>query len=464
MKENRKSSAFALFPFLLFIAIYLGAGIILNSQGVDMAFYQFPAPTALLLAIIVAFLVFKGSIEDKCKTFCEGVGGEDITIMCMIYLLAGAFATVAKTMGGVDSVVNLGLSVLPTSVVTAGLFLIACFMSLATGTSMGTLSALAPIGIGVVEVTGLSLPLMMGAIIGGSMFGDNLSFISDTTIAAARGQNVEMKDKFRLNFLIALPAAVLTIVMLAIFGRPDTALSMGDLSYNLLKVVPYLAVLVLAVIGMDVMLVMALGIGIAGVVGVATGSITIIEFAENIWSGITGMDQSFYLAFLIGGMTMMIKEQGGLDWLVQKLQKFMKSNVSAQFGIAALVGVLDAATTNNTVAIIIANPIAKDVSKEYQIDPRRTASLLDLWSCVVQGILPHGGQTLLACTLAATYGFNITPVQIIPYLWYCMLLGVFAILSTFIPFADGACRKDPWNWEYDCAESKVAEKKAALGK
>ena len=447
--ENKKANGWTLTPFILMMVLFL---------------LGFPMVTATLFAVALTFVFGKGTISEKFSVFAKGAGEEGVLIMLMIFALSGAFSSVATAMGGRDSVVNLGLSLVPTSLLLAGLFIIAMLMSTSCGTSMGTIAAITPIAVGVAEKANLNMVMLLGAVVGGAMFGDNLSFISDTTIAAARGQNVEMKDKFRLNFLIALPAAVLTIVMLAIFGRPDTALSMGDLSYNLLKVVPYLAVLVLAVIGMDVMLVMALGIGIAGVVGVATGSITIIEFAENIWSGITGMDQSFYLAFLIGGMTMMIKEQGGLDWLVQKLQKFMKSNVSAQFGIAALVGVLDAATTNNTVAIIIANPIAKDVSKEYKIDPRRTASLLDLWSCVVQGILPHGGQTLLACTLAATYGFNITPVQIIPYLWYCMLLGVFAILSTFIPFADGACRKDPWNWEYDCAESKVAEKKAALGK
>ena len=446
--ENKKANGWTLTPFIVMMALFL---------------FGFPMVSATLCAVAMTFAFGKGKISEKFSIFAKGAGDEGVLIMLMIFALSGAFSTVAKAMGGRDSVVNLGLSLVPTSLLLAGVFIIAMLMSVSCGTSMGTIAAITPIAVGVAEKANLNMVMLLGAVVGGAMFGDNLSFISDTTIAAARGQNVDMKDKFRLNFLIALPAAAITVVLLAIFGRPDTVLSMGDLSYNLLKVVPYVVVLVTALIGMDVMLVMALGIAVAGGVGIVTGSITIIEFAESIWAGVTDMDQSFYLAFLIGGMTEMIKEEGGLVWLVNKLQVFMKSNKTAQFGIAALVGVLDAATTNNTVAIIIANPIAKNVSKDYNIDPRRTASLLDLWSCVVQGILPHGGQTLLACTLAATYGLNISPVDVIPYLWYCFLLGVFAVLSTYIPFADGACRKDPWNWEYDCPESKVAEKKAALG-
>ena len=265
-----------------------------------------------------------------------------------------------------------------------------------------------------------------------------------------------MKDKFRLNFLIALPAAVITLILLCILGRPDTAVSMGDLSYSVVKVIPYLAVLVMAVIGVDVMLVMMVGIASAGVIGMATGVLTIHDFAQQIWTGITDMDQSFYLAVLVSGLAEMVKEQGGIEWLVVNMQKIMKSNKSAQLSIAALVGLADAAITNNTVAIIVSNPIAKDVSAQYKIDPRRTASLLDLFSCVVQGIIPHGGQTLLACTLAASYGVSATPISVIPYLWYPMLLGVFGVISIFVPYADGICRKDPWDWEHDCASSRLA--------
>ena len=463
MENQKKLGASAFLPLIVFLVLYVGCGITFTLLGVESPFGQFPRHVALLAGIAVALLLApKVKVSEKLDVFCQNMGNSGVMMIILIYLMAGGFQGAAAAMGGKSSVINLALHFIPVSLLVPGVFLMCCFISTAIGTSMGTIAAITPIAVGVAEKANLNMVMLLGAVVGGAMFGDNLSFISDTTIAAARGQNVEMKDKFRLNFLIALPAAIITLVLLCILGRPDTALDMGELSYSLVKVIPYVVVLALALIGMDVMLVMALGIASAALVGVATGSITIIQFAEAVWAGVIDMDQSFYLALLIGGMTAIIKEQGGLEWLVQKLQKVMKSNKSAQFGIAGLVGVLDAATTNNTVAIIIANPIAKDVSRDYDIDPRRTASLLDLWSCVVQGILPHGGQTLLACTLAATYGLSITPVDIIPYLWYPMLLGVFAVISVFVPFADSACCKDPWNWEYDCPESKVAEKKANM--
>ena len=455
MKETRKVSGLALFPFLLFIIIYLGAGIILNSQGVDMAFYQFPAPTALLLSIIVAFLVFKGSIDEKCKTFCEGVGGEDITIMCMIYLLAGAFATVAKTMGGVDSVVNLGLSVLPTSVVTAGLFMIACFMSLATGTSMGTLSALAPIGIGVVEATGLNLPLMMGAIIGGSMFGDNLSFISDTTIAATRSQGCEMRDKFKVNLSIALPAAVITFVLLLIFARGgSSAVEVG--SYSIIKVIPYLTVIVLALIGMNVFAVLTVGILFSGLVGMLFADMSFLAFAQAIYNGMLGMMEVFLTSIFIGGMAKMVEKEGGINWLLDKVTAFIKGPKSAEVGIAAMICLTDAAIANNTISIIVDGPIARGICEEHKIDPRRSASLLDLFSCVMQGAIPYGAQILLVGSLTAG---AVSAMDVIPCLWYQGLLAILAIVSIFVPFADRTLKKDPWNFEHWMPESKVKELK-----
>ena len=446
-KTTKKANGLALLPFVLFLALFLSG---------------FPMVTAVLFACVMAFFYGKGKISDKFSVFARGVADEGVIIMLMIFALSGAFSAVATAMGGRDAVVNLGLSLVPTQFLVAGCFVIAMLMSTACGTSMGTIAAITPIAVGVAQKGGLDMLILLGAVAGGAMFGDNLSMISDTTIAAARGQGVEMKDKFRLNFLIALPAAVITLVLLCIFGRPDTVVAMGDLSFNLIKVIPYVAVLALALLGMDVMLVMAIGIGAAGLVGLLPGAFTLADFAGSIWSGITDMDQSFYLAVLIAGLAEMVKEQGGIEWLIVSMQKIMKSNKSAQLSIAALVGLADAAITNNTVAIIVANPIAKDVSRQYDIDPRRTASLLDLFSCVVQGIIPHGGQTLLACTLAAAYGVTATPIDLIPYMWYPMLLGIFGVISVFVPYADGLCRRDPWNWEYDCAESNAAEKKARL--
>lgn len=444
---TKKANGLALLPFVLLMILFL------------CGFRMVPAT---ICGCVMAFFYGKGKISEKFSVFARGVADEGVIIMMIIFALSGAFSAVATAMGGRDAVVNLGLSLVPAQFLVGGCFIIAMVMSTACGTSMGTIAAITPIAVGVGQKAGLDMLILLGAVVGGAMFGDNLSMISDTTIAAARGQGVEMKDKFRLNFLIALPAAVITLVLLCIFGRPETIVPIEDLSFTFIKILPYFIVLVAALAGVDVMLSLGMGLASAAVIGVATGTFTIIDFSDSVWAGIVDMDQSFYLAIFIAGLSEMVKENGGMEWLVETMKKVMKSNRTAQLSIAALVGLIDAATTNNTVAIIIANPIAKDVSRQYDIDPRRTASLLDLFSCVVQGIIPHGGQTLLACTLAAAYGVTATPITIIPYMWYPMLMGVFGVLSVFIPWADGVCRKNPWNWEYDCAESNVAQKKAEL--
>ena len=286
--------------------------------------------------------------------------------------------------------------------------------------------------------------------------------ISDTTIAATRSQGCEMRDKFRVNFFIALPAALITLVVLLIMGRPETMPDMGVLEYSIIKVVPYLLVLILALVGMNVFLVLTIGIFAAGIVGLATGSLDIFGFAQSIWTGFTGMNEVFFLTLFCGGMSEMVTRNGGITWLIEKLRGMMKSNKSAQVGIAALVSLADCATANNTVAIVLSGSMAKDISHEYKVDPRRTASLLDVFSCVFQGIIPYGAQILTAAALTSAYGITMSPTDIIPRLWYCWILAIVGILSIFVPFADGICRKDPWNWEYDVAESGVAAKKAAL--
>ena len=465
--NNKKANGLALLPFLVFIVVYMGAGLYYQSKGVDMAFYQFPSVTAMFLAVLVAFIMFKGSINEKFDTFAKGAANVDVLTMLIIYILAGAFATVAAEMGGRDATVNLGLSLVPVQFLAAGLFVIAAFMGTATGTSMGTISAITPIAVGVAEKGGLNMMVVLGAVIGGAMFGDNLSMISDTTIAATRSQHCEMRDKFRVNFLTALPAALVTIVVLLIVGRPETVTEIGDLSYSFIKVIPYLLVLILALVGMNVFLVLTIGIFAAGIVGIATGAINLAGFAQAVYNGFCGMNEVFFLTLLCGGMSELIAKNGGIEWIIQKLGKVMKGNKSAQVGIAAMVSLCDCATANNTVAIIVAGDMAREVSHEYKVDPRRTASLLDMFSCVFQGIIPYGAQLLVACSLCnatVTNGTIISPANILGSLWYCWFLAAFGILSIFIPFADGICRKDPWNWEYDCAESNVAAKKALLEK
>ena len=459
---EKKGKGSALLPFLLFIVIYLGAGLYFQAQGVEMAFYQFPSVTAMFIALLLAFCQGKGTIDQKFTVFAKGAANENVLTMLMIYILAGAFSTVASAMGDVDATVNLGLSVIPVHFLAAGVFVISAFMGTATGTSMGTISAIVPIAVGVAEKGGLSLPLFLGACVGGAMFGDNLSMISDTTIAATRTQGCQLRDKFRVNFLIALPAAIITIIVLLVVGRPETVTEMGNLSFNVIKVIPYLAVLVLALIGMNVFLVLTIGIFAAGIIGLALGDLDIPLFAQSIWNGFTGMNEVFFLSLFCGGMSEMIAHNGGITWLIEKLGRMMKGNKSAQVGVAALVSLADCATANNTVAIIVSGPMAKNMSRIHKVDPRRTASLLDVFSCVLQGMIPWGAQLLTAASLTTIYGVTMNPIDILPYMWYCWILAAVGILSIFIPFADGICRKDPWNWEYDVAESGVAAKKASL--
>ena len=453
-----KANGAALLPFIVFVLVYLATGIILNAMGVEMAFYQVAAPVCILPAIILAFIMFEGSIDDKFNDFVRGCGNENIIIMCLIYILAGAFATVSKASGGVDSVVNFALSLIPVQYITAGIFLISCFISISTGTSVGTISAVGPIAVGLATKGNLSLPLVLGALVGGAMFGDNLSVISDTTIAATRTQNVGMKDKFRANIKIAIPAAVITFIVLLIVGKPEGKVVLDDLSYKLILIIPYLFVLISALAGMNVFLVLTSGIILSGIIGIFTGGLTMMTFAQKIFDGFSGMFEIFLLSLLTGGLSYMVSSNGGIEWLVQKIRSFAKDVKSAEISIALLTLVTDAATANNTVAIIIDGPVAKEISKDFKVDPRRSASFLDTFSCVMQGIIPYGAQILIAAGLTKELGaLAVSPVQIIPFLWYQALLAVFAILSIFMRFADS---KDKWDFENDVplVDSKTSTK------
>lgn len=445
----------ALIPFLTFILIYLGAGLIMQFQGVEMAFYQFPSVVAIFLATLIAFIINKGTINEKFSIFAKGAGSEDIMTMLIIYLLAGAFSAVSKAMGGVDSTVNMGLSLISPQYITVGIFIMSAFLSLATGTSVGTISAIVPIALGVIDKTGLSLPLVMGACLGGAMFGDNLSMISDTTISATRTQGCKLKDKFKLNFVIAFPAAIITIVLLLIFGKPETTVALQNLDFNIIKVLPYLLVLILALAGINVFFVLTMGILTSGVIGIFYGDLTLLTYAQEIWTGFSGMIEVFLLSLFCGGLAELTQHYGGITWLMNKLSKLMKSKKSAQVGIAALVSIADMAVANNTVAIIISGPIAKDVSKQYKIDPRKTASLLDIFSCIFQGLIPYGAQFLI---IGGLTGGLMNPLSLIANMWYIHILAIFAVIAIFVPFSEKACKKDPWNFEYNCTQSEVSTK------
>ena len=429
-KIENKASFKGLIPFLVFILLYLGTGIFLNMQGVELAFYQLPGPVAAFAGIVVAFIIFRGSITEKFNTFLEGCGHPDIITMCIIYLLAGAFAVVSKAMGGVDSTVNLGITYIPPHYIAVGLFVIGAFISTATGTSVGAIVALGPIAVGLGEKSGVPMPLILAAVMGGAMFGDNLSVISDTTIAATKTQGVEMRDKFRINLYIALPAAILTIILLFIFARPDVVPEAVSHDYNLLKVLPYVFVLVMALVGVNVFVVLASGILLSGVIGFIYGDFTLLTFGKEIYNGFTNMTEIFVLSLLTGGMAQMVTREGGIDWVINTVQKFIVGKKSAKLGIGLLVSLADIAVANNTVAILITGGISKKISENNEIDLRESAAFLDIFSCVFQGMIPYGAQMLILLGFAAG---KVSPTQLIPLLWYQLLLAIFTMIYIFVP-------------------------------
>lgn len=421
--EMQKGNPWALIPFVVFLFLFIGSGVVLND------FYAFPVTVAISIASAVALLMNrKETISEKIEVFTTGAGKSNIMLMVIIFLLAGAFSETAKGMGAIEATVNFALSILPQNLLVIGLFIIACFISLAMGTSVGTIVALAPIGLAIGEQTGLSVPLLMATIIGGAMFGDNLSFISDTTIASVRSQGAEMKDKFKVNFLIVLPAAIVTCVIL-VFLTLNTTAEVTYASFDWYKVVPYLFVIVFALIGTNVLTVLTSGIIFAGMIGFIDGSYNVLTFIQAIGNGMSNMFEMAFLAILIGGMVEVIKHNGGIDFIVHIATRKIKSQKDAQFAIAGLVGLTDLATANNTIAIMISGPIAKKIADQHDIEPSKSASIIDIFSCVVQGIIPYGAQFLAAASIA-----GISPILIMQYSYYSILVGVCGIIAILIGY------------------------------
>ena len=416
-------------PFLVFVFVFLGAGIGLND------FYAMPSPVAVLLGIISAFFILKGSINAKVNAFIRGCGDSKIITMCIIYLLAGAFAVVTKAVGGVDATVNLGLSVIPVQYLALGMFLLASFLSTATGTSVGAIVALGPIAVGLADQSGTSLPLMLGSLLGGSMFGDNLSFISDTTIAATQTQDCNMKDKFRVNILIAGPAALLTVLFLLFAGQePSVAATVPALAdYSFWQIAPYLLVLGLSVVGVDVFVVLVVGTLASGLVGLLSGSLDLLSFSKNAYEGFTSMTEIFLLSMLTGGLAEMVREAGGIQFLLNKVNSLIRGYRSAQAGIGLLVSGINSAIANNTVSIVVAGPVAKEISQRYDVDKRKTAALIDIFACIVQGLLPYGAQMLIIISFT---GGRVSFTDVLPYAWYLYLLLGFTLLAIVTPFVD----------------------------
>ncbi|MBY8152354.1 Na+/H+ antiporter NhaC family protein [Vibrio fluvialis] len=429
-------SAVALIPLIIFLALFIGVGTYLSLQGVEFAFYQLPAPIAILPAIIIAFLLSKDKLSRSIEHFMHGVGHQDIIAMCMIYLLAGAFAAVAKASGGVDATVNLGLSAIPTNMILPGLFLISAFIATSMGTSMGTIAAVAPVALGIAQSAGMSLPMTAGVVLSGAMFGDNLSIISDTTIAATRSQGCEMKDKFKENVRIALPAALIALVVFAYHSTATQVPQAGPIEW--LKVLPYITILVLAVSGMNVFVVLTIGILLAGGVGLASvDGYALTNLAQNVYAGFGNMQEIFLLSMLIGGLSELMRRQGGLAFLTNLVSRLINifgsrhskhaNSRASELGIAGLVSLVNGCTANNTVAIIVSGSVARQLAEENDVSPRRSASLLDIFSCVVQGILPYGAQVLLLGSV-----FKLSPLEIVANSYYCFALAIAAIVAVFL--------------------------------
>jgi len=419
-----RPSALALTPLLLFLALFFGAGLYYTAQGEAMGFYQLRAPVAILPALALGIWLARRRSVPAQQTLLQGMGDGNVMLMCLIFLLAGAFATVSKAIGAVDAVVALGLGALPAGLILPGLFLVAAFVSLSIGTSMGTLAAVVPIALGVADAAGLDRVLVTSAVLGGAMFGDNLSIISDTTIAATRSQGAEMRDKFRENFRIALPAAIATVILLATLG--DAAPVEAPNAASPWLVLPYVVVLGLALAGLDVVLVLGIGLVVSGVFGfVLAQEYDVVSFAGDIYLGFESMVEITLLSILIGGLAALIKATGGLAWLAQVIAKFARGHTGRRAGeisIAALAAGSDALTANNTVAILVSGSLAKDIAQRHGISPRRAASVLDIFACVVQGVLPYGAQILLAASLAA-----VSPLALAGSVYYCWLLALSAI-------------------------------------
>ncbi|WP_371742209.1 Na+/H+ antiporter NhaC family protein [Aestuariibacter sp. A3R04] len=421
MHHSAPANFFGLTPILFFVGIMVFAGIWTDD--------------VTAMPVLVAFFLAAGyalclnpkhqrlSLNEKIAAFCEGAGNKNIVLLVLIFLLAGAFYSLTIDIGARDATVNLALSVIPTPLILPGLFVICCFISFSMGTSTGTITALAPIGLGLADGLGVPPALLAGVVVGGAMFGDNLSFVSDTTIAATRSQGVQLTDKFKANLLITLPASLITVLVLAFVPvTQSSALQQAD--YDVVRMLPYLLIIVSAMAGVNVVLVLSIGIASAGIIGLMNGSFSMMEMWQSIQTGMGWMQNLSLIALTIGGIVSLMHIYGGIAWLIRALTKKVRGRQGAEFSIAALVSFLDLSTANNTISIVAAGPIASDLNREYGVDPRRTASILDVFSCSFQGMVPYGAQIL---TVSAVGGLS--PLSVSAYAWYPMLLLVFGVLA-----------------------------------
>lgn len=430
---NKKANAKALLPILVFLILYLGLGILFEyGLGIAMGFYNIPIVVIFLIALLVACLQNKElKFDDKLALMGKGMGDKDIVTMVLIFMAAGIFTGVVGR-SSANSVAYFMLSIIPPKFAVAVLFIISCFVSVAMGTSVGTITLITPIAAAVSAASGFSLPLCIGTVMGGAMFGDNLSFISDTTIAACNGQGCQMKDKFRENFGIAFPAALATLVLILVLSLKTYSGQAVTGDYNLLQIVPYLLVLILGIIGVNVFVVLLVGIVVGSVIVLATGATEATALLASMGSGVSGMFETTMVALLVAAICALIKEYGGFEALLTWIRKAFKGKKGGQLGMGLLVGAMDIATANNTVAIVMANPIAREMAEEYGISNRKAASILDTFSCIFQGIIPYGAQMLVALSAANELGYEVSAFDIIPKLFYPFMLLISSLLFIFV--------------------------------
>ena len=427
-----KKKAWALLPIGVFVVLYLALGIVFEyAMKIEMGFYIVPIVVVFLVALLVACLQNKSlSFDKKLEIMGQGIGDKNVITMLLIFLLAGIFVGVVGR-SSAESVAYFVLSIVPPRFAVCVLFLVSCFVSTAMGTSVGTITLLTPIAVAISATSGFSLPLCVGTVVGGSMFGDNLSFVSDTTIAACGGQGCEMRDKFKTNFKIVLPAAILTLVLILVLSLKADIRPLVTKEYELIQILPYLLVLIFGIIGINVFITLMSGILSGCVIMLASGAVDFQSLVKNIGGGVSGMFETAMVAILVSALCALIREAGGFDALLHGIRRIFRGKRAGQLGIGLLVGLMDIATANNTVAIVMANPIASEMARDYGISKQKTASILDTFSCIFQGILPYGAQMLVALSAVATMGFSLSAFSVIAHLFYPMLLLLSSLVFMF---------------------------------
>lgn len=459
MKNNKSQGFVAIIPILVFICVFLGAGIVCASQGMEKPFAQFPASIGAYIALMSAFLIVRGKFSDKFSWMIKGIAKPNIAIPIVVFALAGAFATTAKACGGVDSIVGLCMNYVPSGVITAGFFVIGCIVSFASGSSVSTIVALAPIALSIAAGANISQPIMVAAVMGAAMFGNSTSLISDCTIVSNSvmgiGAGKATKDKLISMFTIYLVPIVATLVLLVIFGRPEGAVNIGQYDVNLWSILPYIFILILAFAGVNFVLSLSGGIILGVIIGIAQGQFDLLTGCTTVASGMYGMANMILLFVFMAGTIGIISEAGGIEWLISKLTKLIRGKKSAQGVIFAMAALVTCCVGNDTIPMVTVGDVVKDISKEYKLDPRRIASILPIATAGMAVTIPYTGAALTMASLMEAAGSSASFIQAVPCNWFVILAFIFMVITIFVPFSDKRFAKDPWDYEKWCPQSEA---------